>query len=150
MDWLGESIDRARIDEYFRSIDGWTYFVSDQVRDTQLLNYPLQSAAAAMMRRATIRIARTRRLDLVCSLHDAFYINCQETEKDDHVALLIECMDEACKDILGTRVQIPVEINVYDSNSGYREPRADQIESLLQGVLTNQQGEVQPCRRTDG
>ena len=90
-----------------------------------------------MMRRATIRIASTRQLDLVCSLHDAFYINCPEAEKDDHVALLIDCMDKACGDILGVQVRIPVEINVYDSNSGYRDPRADQIESMLQGIFSD-------------
>jgi len=143
-DWLRESIDQARIEEYFRSVDGWTYFVSDPVRDTQLLNYPLQSAGAAMMRRASIRIASIRRLDLVCSLHDAFYINCREAEKDDHVALLIDCMNQACKDILGTRVRIPVEISVYDSDSGYRDPRADQIENMLQTFLTDQRTEALP------
>jgi hypothetical protein len=70
---------------------------------------------------------------------DAFYINCPAAEKDDHVALLIECMDQACKDILGPRVRIPVEISVYDSDSGYRDPRADQIEGMLQEFLPNLQ-----------
>jgi len=149
-DWLGDSIDQARTDEYFRSVDGWTYFVSDQVRDTQLLNYPLQSAGATMMRRATIRIASTRQLDLVCSLHDAFYINSQESKKDVDIALLVDCMDQACRDILGTQVQIPVETNVYNSITGYRDRRADQIESMLQGVLTDQLAGVQPgCRTVD-
>ena len=59
-------------------------------------------------------------------------------------------MDQACKDILGTRAQIPVEISVYDSNSGYRDPRADQIESMLQGILTDQEAEVQPRVYTGG
>lgn len=138
-DWIRESIDQARIDEYFRSVDGWTYFVNDRVRGTQLLNYPLQSNGAAMMRRATIHIAKTQKIDLVCSLHDAFYINCRSVEKDDHVSLLIECMDQACRDILGTRVQIPVEISIYNSDSGYRDQRADQIEEMLQGLLPHQQ-----------
>ena len=59
-------------------------------------------------------------------------------------------MDQACKDILGTRVRIPVDISIYDSNSGYRDPRADQIESMLQGILTDQQAEMQPRVYTGG
>jgi len=65
-------------------------------------------------------------------------------EQDDHVALLIDCMNQACKDILGTRVRIPVEISVYDSDSGYRDPRADQIENMLQTFLTDQRTEALP------
>ena len=96
-----------------------------------------------MMRRATIRIAATQQLDLVCSLHDAFYINSELAEKDDHVPLLIDCMDQACKDILGRRVRIPVEINIYDSNSGYRDPKADKIEHMLEELLGNQLASAQ-------
>lgn len=133
--WLHDSIDQARVDEYLRSVDGWTYFVGGAVRDTQLLNFPLQSAGAAMMRRATIRIANTRSLDLVCSLHDAFYINCTEAEKREDVRLLIECMDQACEDILGKQVKIPVEVNVYGAQDGYHDPRADRINAMLQAVM---------------
>jgi DNA polymerase-1 len=148
-EWLRDSIDQARVDEYFRSVDGWTYFVSGRVRNTQLLNYPLQSAGAAMMRRATIRIAETRRLDLVCSLHDALYINCREDQREDHVALLLACMHGACRDILGARVRIPVSVNVYDAISGYRDPRADQIEDMLQGLLSGRQAKAQLRRPVD-
>ena len=139
-DWLHDSIDQARVDEYLRSVDGWTYFVSDSVRNTQLLNFPLQSAGAAMMRRATIRIAGTGRLDLVCSLHDAFYLNCRESEKEEHIAMLVKCMDKACKDILGSRVRIPVEVNVNDSQRGYHDPRADRIDEMLKKALDGQDG----------
>ena len=66
------------------------------------------------------------------------------------VSALSDCMDQACRDILGTRVRIPVEINVYYSNSGYRDPRADQIESMLQGILTDQEAEIQPRVYTGG
>jgi DNA polymerase I-like protein with 3'-5' exonuclease and polymerase domains len=134
-EWLQDSIEQARVDEYLRSVDGWTYFVGDSVRDTQLLNFPLQSAGAAMMRRATVRIANTQKLDLVCSLHDAFYINCMEAEKDEQVELLIACMNQACEDILGKHVKIPVEVKIYDAQEGYRDPRADRIEAMLKTVL---------------
>jgi hypothetical protein len=66
---------------------------------------------------------------------DALYINCPEAEKDAQVELLIECMDQACEDILGKQVKIPVEVNAYDAQEGYHDPRADQIDAMLKKVL---------------
>lgn len=134
-DWLRDSVDQARTDEYLRSVDGWTYFVGDDVRDTQLLNFPLQSAGAAMMRRATIHIHNAGMLDLVCSLHDAFYINCQIQQQDEHVRTLVRCMDSACQDILGDKVKIPVDVHVYDAVTGYQDLRANAINQILNEVL---------------
>ena len=59
-------------------------------------------------------------------------------------------MDQACKGILGTRVRIPVEIDAYYLNSGYRDPRDDLIESMQQGVLPNQEAEIQTRVYKDG
>jgi DNA polymerase-1 len=72
-EWIRDTIDRARVDGYIRTLDGWTYFVDDAVRETQLLNFPMQANGAAMMRRATIRCWESGKLDLVCTLHDALY-----------------------------------------------------------------------------
>jgi hypothetical protein len=49
------------------------------------------------------------------------------------------CMHGACGDILGARVRIPVSVNVYDAISGCRDPRADQIDDMLQGLLSGRQ-----------
>jgi len=59
------------------------------------------------------------------------------------VSALSDWMDQACKDVLGTRVRIPVEINIYDSKSGYRDPRADKIEHMLEELLGNQLASAQ-------
>jgi hypothetical protein len=68
-------------------------------------------------------------------LHDAFYINCTEVEKNEQVGLLIECMNQACEDVLGKQVKIPVEVNVYGAQDGYHDPRADKIDTMLKTVL---------------
>jgi len=77
------------------------------------------------------------------SIYKVFYKKSSSTitlrEQDDHVVLFVDCMDKACKDILSTHVRIPVEISAYNSDSGYHNPRADQIEGMLQGILYNQQ-----------
>lgn len=39
------------------------------------------------------------------------------------------------KTSLGKQVKIPVEINVYDAEEGYHNPRADQVDAMLKTVL---------------
>lgn len=134
-EWIWDTIDRARVDGYTRTVDGWTYFVDDAVRATQLLNFPMQANGAAMMRRATIRCWESGRLDLVCTLHDALYINCREDEREEAIRLLTDCMDGACRDILDNRVQIRVEVKVYDSDRGYRDERGAEMFNEIQELL---------------
>ena len=41
--WIEDTMNQARRSGFIRSLDGWTYFVTDSVRDTQLLNFPMQA-----------------------------------------------------------------------------------------------------------
>jgi DNA polymerase-1 len=134
-DWIWQTIERARCDGYVRSLDGWTYFVDDSVRSTQLLNFPMQANGAAMMRRATIRCWATETLDVVCTHHDALYINCREEERDQAIETLVRCMDQACHDILGDRVRIPVDIQVYDADTGYSDGRGAETLKAIRDLL---------------
>ena len=63
------------------------------------------------MRRGFIRAVEAG-LDVVCSLHDALYINCREETVERDSARLIECMSLAVKDILGEEITIDNEIKV--------------------------------------
>jgi hypothetical protein len=47
------------------------------------------------------------------------------------------------QDILGVRVRIPVSVKAYDAISSYSDPRADQIETMLQGLLSGRQAKAQ-------
>jgi hypothetical protein len=128
-------LPRCGIDGYVRALDGWTYFVDDSVRSMQLLNFPMQANGAAMMRRATIRCWEAGTLDLVCTHHDALYLNCREEERDQAIETLVRCMDHACHDILGDRVRIPVDINIYDANTGYSDGRGAETLKAIRDLL---------------
>ena len=44
-------------------------------------------------------------------------------------------MNQACEDILGKQVKIPVEANVYGAQVGYPDPGRDRIDAMLKTVL---------------
>lgn len=126
-DWVSDNVTRARIDGYLKSLDGWVYFVDDKVRDTQLLNFPMQANGAAMMRYAVRNAAELRTFDLVCTLHDALYANSSQEDKDAVISEIVKCMDDACEQLLGDTLRIRTDISVYDSRTGYKDPRGEDM-----------------------
>lgn len=117
--WLAESANQARKYGYMKSLDGWIYLVPESVKPTQLMNFPMQANGAAILRRAIIRARFKPRLDVICTLHDAIYINARECEAELAITDLRECMDLACDDILRGKIKIRTEVSVYNSKDGY-------------------------------
>jgi len=122
-EWIDDVITLSRSAGYYRSLDGWTYFIDSNTKDTQLINLPMQTNGAAMLRRAVIRCLESKQIDLLCTHHDALYISCDAKDKETAVEQLIGCMNEACADILGDKIKIRIDLNTYDSTRGYSDPR---------------------------
>jgi DNA polymerase-1 len=134
-DWVDENIKKARIDQVIESVDGWKYFVDDDTRDTQLKNFPIQAGGAALMRRAMIRAWASEQLDVVCSLHDAIYVNSTAENAERDAQLLVRCMDEACTDILGDWVRIRVETKAYTHDRPYWDERGAEVFGMVKRLL---------------
>ena len=108
-------------------------------RATQIQNFPMQANGAAMLRRAVYHVWQTGVLELVCPLHDALYIRCQESEAEHHATLLGDCMDKACKDILGNTLTLkrdPADIYTYE------KPYYDERGWSLYETIYKELGEV--------
>ena len=104
-------------------------------RDTQIQNFPMQANAAAMMRQAVIRVNETRQLDLVCTLHDALYINAPESEAEEYARMLKDCMDRACRDVLGNRLLLGTDISIYTHDDPYWDDRGrEQYEIIAKAI----------------
>ena len=137
-DWIDDTVNKARIDGFLKSTDGWTYFVGDHVRNTQLLNFPMQANGAAMMRRAVIHAAERSSFDLICTLHDALYANADELHVCEVTTEVITCMDLACNDILKGKIKIRTDASIYDSVNGYQDDRGkDMLDSVTSFLSKN-------------
>ena len=119
--WTENTINQARQSGFIQSIDGWTYFVNDAVRDTQLLNFPMQASGAALMRLAIVNLAKYQGIDLICTQHDAIYVNAKVCNKEKVIEQIQQSMDKACVDLFKGKIMLRTELTIYDEFIGFNQ-----------------------------
>ncbi|URQ90745.1 hypothetical protein [Pseudoalteromonas sp. SCSIO 43101] len=115
--WINAGINRAREQKFMQSQDGWTYFVDDKIKDTQLLNFPMQSNGAALMRLAIIELAKYHDIDFICTQHDAIYVNATVTEQSQVIEKIQTAMDFACNELFEGKLLLRTEVSIYHENN---------------------------------
>ena len=120
--WANQGVRDAYSKGWTEALDGWVSWVTvNRTKKTQLLNFPMQSTGAVMMRKATLMFYEAWRNGLLppllCSQHDGFYFNTSETELEKHNKLMIEIMEQASLDTIGLLVR--ADTTVYNSKDGY-------------------------------
>lgn len=121
--FLEREAKQAKKDRFNTSMDGWLYFANGNTKHTRLINFPSQSNGAAMLRMAIEELAIKTDLNVVCSLHDAIYIECAEEDAEAHKAILKRCMDNAAKQIVGDEIPITVDFKTYTHDTGFYDGR---------------------------
>lgn len=122
--WTEDTINQARRSGFIQSLDGWTYFVTDSVRDTQLLNFPMQANGAALMRLAIVNLAKYENIDLICTQHDAIYVNAKNCDKERIIKQIQDSMDKACADLFNGKITLRTDLTVYDECIGFNQNKA--------------------------
>lgn len=133
--WLEDGVREARSQGFVEGLDGWCYFVDRNVSPTQLLNLPVQSAGAAMLREAIKDLAFNHPdIDIPCSLHDALYAYCRIEDAERVQAVMQDCMDRATRKIVGD-VPIRVGWKVFTHESGFKDGRAKKTFGVISDLL---------------
>ena len=97
--WLEDTVTTAQFRGYMLSTFGWRWFIgNDDYRS--MLNYPMQSNGAEMMRIAAIAGTEAG-LEVCCPVHDAFLISAPICRIDDDVAAMQAIMSEAGRAVTG-------------------------------------------------
>jgi hypothetical protein len=76
---------------------GWTLW-GDNPNDKSVANFPIQGRGATLMREA-VKLAQDRGLDVIQTLHDALYIECDIGTEVKSIAALAQAMYEAFQSI---------------------------------------------------
>lgn len=126
-DWVYETLESSKEERVngvgcYITLDDWYYFTDCNTRPTQLQNIPMQSNGAAIMRRGFIHCVDSG-LDVVCSLHDALYVTCEDDRTQEIVAIMKSCMQQGVKDVLGNEAEIGNEEKVIRSGCHYLDDR---------------------------
>jgi hypothetical protein len=90
--WKEKLQRQYKRDGFIRLADGW-YMWGDNDNYRSVGNVPVQGMGSCVMRKA-VQLAQQKGLDVIYTLHDAIYIEC-DTFDDEAIATLAICMDEA-------------------------------------------------------
>lgn len=92
---------------------GWPVEVQDDSRPNSIMNHPVQSAGADMMRLA-VCLAVERGVRVACPVHDALLVEDDIDRIEDTVRLTQQCMAEASRAVLdGYTIATEVKITRY-------------------------------------
>lgn len=128
--YLDRRAQAAQARRWCASSDGWIAFVSESYGSKpQLINFPVQSEGAVMLRRAVNSLAFETDLDVVQTLHDAIYLNCDEADVQQVVDTAREHMDQAARSV--TDVPIDIDVKVITHRQRLVDPRADKLLPLI-------------------
>ena len=108
--WVADEVHKARALGYMQSLDGWIYFVDDNVKDTQLMNFPMQANGAALMRLAVRELAKHDDVDFICTQHDAIYVNESKLNANEAVKVVRDCMDMACFQLFENQLLLRTDV----------------------------------------
>jgi DNA polymerase I-like protein with 3'-5' exonuclease and polymerase domains len=115
-----------------KSLDNWLYFADMQTPQTRLLNFPMQSNGAVMLRRAMMSLAQETDIGITCSLHDALYALCDVADEPRYRATILAHMERAAQSVVGTKVKIMVEAKSLWPGEHYHDVRGKNVLKLVQ------------------
>jgi len=95
----------------------------DNDNDRSTGNFAIQGTGALMMINASVRMHQ-RRLPYFSPLHDGFYLMPRIEELEAVKASAIECLETACRDVLGGRIEIGIDKKVIMPDEPWVEGKA--------------------------
>lgn len=139
-EWSQSAVDAAMLRGYLDTCFGWRLHVTGETLPTSLLNHPMQSHGAEMLRLACAFIDEAG-IELVAPVHDAVLIEADADAIDAAVAETRRLMQRASRVILaGFEVRTDVEVVRYPDR--YADERGKdmwaRVQSILDGVKNPQ------------
>jgi len=115
---------------------GWRfwpqYWKDDDPPDRTCRNFPVQAAAADVMRIVAIR-ALEAGIRICAIVHDEFVIEARDSDIDQAVEMMCEIMVKATEDVVGT--SIPVDCYVLRHGDPYYDEDGEADFKMLMGML---------------
>jgi hypothetical protein len=135
-DYVYEHAQNSIEQGYYKTpINGWYYFTRPNHKPTQLQNIPNQSAGVCVMQLGYLIASVKYNLSIVCSLHDALYIECKIEDIEDSKKKLLDAMAEAVSIFTNNEIIIRNEVKVFTSENPYTDPRGVKTYNLIKELV---------------
>lgn len=141
-DWSRRATDSAILNGYLDTVFGWRLHVTADTRPTSLLNYPMQSHGAEILRLACCYLVEAE-ITVCAPVHDAVLIEAAEADVDQIVAEARALMGKASRVVLGGfEVRTDAEVIRYPNR--YDDPRGTAMWRKVAGMIADQERDHEP------
>ena len=141
-DWSRRATDSAILNGYLDTVFGWRLHVTADTRPTSLLNYPMQSHGAEILRLACCYLVEAE-ITVCAPVHDAVLIEAAEADVDQIVAEARALMGKASRVVLGGfEVRTDAEVIRYPNR--YDDPRGTAMWRKVAGMIADQERDHGP------
>lgn len=140
--WSQAATDHAMLGGWIDTCFGWRLHVTDRTKPTSLMNHPMQSHGAEMLRLACAFMVEDG-LELVAPIHDAVLIEADADRIHDAVERAQFHMQRAARIVLGgVEVRTDAEVVVYPDR--YMDERGVSMWERVVGILEELERRDQP------
>ena len=141
--WRSETVDQARLGGRMRTAFGWRRRGCERARATELMNWPIQSAGAELMRIVCIG-ATEAGIEVAAPIHDAFLIVSPLDRLDHDVARMRQIMTRASEVVTGG-LAIRIDCKVVRFPERYMDPRGRSMWDRIMDLLRRRDTRAAAC-----
>lgn len=132
--WVYKTMYMSKLRKYYQvPIGGWTYFIDDDTRPTQLQNIPIQSISAEITRQAGIDLFYAN-IFPVADLHDSWMFLLDEENHIEVLKKASQIMCDASADVLGADYMSTETTIIKYGEFYYDERGVEMLEKVSQMV----------------
>ena len=131
--WSAAVVDAGLLSGKLQSIFGWQIRIGREPNVRSLLNWPIQTAGAEMMRIAAIA-ATEAGLEVCTPVHDAFLIAAPLERLEGHVATMRSFMSRAGRAVTGG-LEVRTDASIVRWPDRYMDPRGAAMWDRVTGML---------------
>jgi len=136
--WSQAVVDTAKLGGYLDTVFGWRLHVTSGTKPTSLLNHPMQSNGAEILRLACCYLVEAG-IAVCAPVHDAVMIEAPLDQIDEVVVEAQRLMRRAARIVLGG-IEIGTDAEIVRHPGRYQDGRGiemwDRVMTLLEGIQT--------------
>ena len=120
--WVDEQARGFDLTRRIRTCLDWRLHATDGWKPTALMNWPMQSHGAEILRVAIIRLEAAG-LAVIAPVHDAVLVEVDAREAEDAARAVAWHMREAAAQVLATDLEMRVDLKIIRPGERYSDPR---------------------------
>jgi DNA polymerase I len=134
--WVDEQQQQLDLTRCISTCLGWQMHALDGWKPTAIMNWPMQSHGAEILRLACVRL-HTAGLAVIAPVHDAVLVEVDEDVATDAAQVVVSHMQQAAAQVLDTDWDLRVDHKILRPGERYSDPRGVRMWETVTRLVAN-------------